>query len=231
MLEYPLVLPVQPDPPTYGTSLYRLLEHGLIGDQEYKGLEIGDFIKELYEFVYSPHVDQAFNCALGAYFSNKYSMGVFRGDASDDMGVQECVQQAKKKPLDKKYWSEMATDTWMHIDNVRQWEQYRKLVAETKRLNQQSRDEFVAARLEEFDFNTALDKEAALWDWNPLFHYCALNPKVRQRLSPLPWRHDRLEAEEAVQSILTSRTRRPEIPPQARLLKIYVHCKGLRDRY
>lgn len=101
---------------------------------------------------------------------------------------------------------------------------------ETKLLNQNARTEFVEAKLKEFDFNTALEKEATLWDWNPLFHYCALNPKIRERLSPLPWRHDRTEAEDVVQAIVARRTPRPDIHPQARLLKIFMHCKGLRDR-
>lgn len=228
---FPLVdLPTQPQPHRYVTGLARLVEHGLLGDKDYKSFVIGDFMKELFCFVATEGSRAAFDRALGAYVIQRYERGGLKEFADDDIQVQDCVKQGKKVPLDQKYWSEVLTDTFMYLDTERQWDDYHRASKLIMSENAQHRREYVERKLKEFDFSKALEREAAIWDWNPLFHYCALNPVIRARLGPLPWSHSDDEARMFLRNLCQSRTKRVEVPDEARLCKLFVHCNGRRDR-
>lgn len=146
------------------TGLARLLQYGLMGGQDYKNLEIEEFIKTVFEFVYTKGAAHHFDRALGAYFSDLYKLGVFKKDADDDLACHKCVQEAKKVPLDKAYWSSTATDTYMYLENVCHWHEYTLQEARARQDNEKFLQDYVEAKLAEFDFSRALEKEAASSD-------------------------------------------------------------------
>lgn len=231
IVAFPLVnLPTQPHPHRYTMGLARLLEHGLLGDKDSKSFVIGDFMKELFTFVATEGSRDAFDRALGAYVISRYERGGLREFADDDIQVQDCVKQGKKVPLYQRYWSEVFTDTFLYLETERQWDDYHRASKFIMSDNAQRRKEYVARKLRDFDDAKALEREAALWDWNPLFYYCALNPLVRGRLAPLPWSHNAEEAQEFLLRLSASRTAAVGVPDEARLLKLFVHCNGRRDR-
>jgi hypothetical protein len=76
--------------------------------------------------------------------------------------------------------------TFEHYENVRAHDEYVTQCGRERLEVERRRQSIVAERLKEYDNNRAAERERAVWSWHPLYHMCAVNPRLQQRLPPLP---------------------------------------------
>jgi hypothetical protein len=88
----------------------------------------------------------------------------------------------------------------------------------------------IAERLKEFDARVAADRERIVWSWYPLYHMCARNRRLEERLPPLPWSHSADEAVNLRQALSHDRTPVLTKPIEAHLLRLYLVANGIHFR-
>jgi hypothetical protein len=88
----------------------------------------------------------------------------------------------------------------------------------------------VAERLKEFDSRRTTDRERAVWSWHPLYHMCATNSRLEERLPPLLWSHSADEAVNVPKGLSYERTPVLTKLAEARLLQMYMVANGIHFR-
>jgi hypothetical protein len=108
--------------------------------------------------------------------------------------------------------------TFEHYDSVHAHDEYVTRCGRERLEVERRRRSSVAVRLKEYDDNRAAERERAVWSWHPLYHMCAVNPRLQQRLPPLPWVHSTDEAAKVRKLMSGERTSSVNVPGEARLL-------------
>jgi hypothetical protein len=121
--------------------------------------------------------------------------------------------------------------TFKHYESVRAHDEYVTRCGRERLEVERRRRSIVAEHLKEYDDNRTAERERAVWSWHPLYHVCAVNPRLQQRLPPLPWVHSADEAAKVRKRLSHKRTSSVNVPGEACLLRLYMLINGIFARY
>lgn len=72
-----------------------------------------------------------------------------------------------------------------------------------------------------------VDREKTVWSWHLVYHICATNSRLEERLPPMPWNHFVDEAVNVHKALSYERTPSLTKPAEARLLRLYMVANGI----
>jgi hypothetical protein len=121
--------------------------------------------------------------------------------------------------------------TFEHYESVRVHDEYETRQGRERLELERSRRSIVTKRLKEYDDKRAAERERAVWSWHPLYHMCAVNPRLQQRLPPLPWVDSADEADKVRKLLSHERTLSVNVPGEARLLRLHMLINGIFVKY
>ena len=232
--EFPLRLPPTPSPRTLRTGLFDLMAHGLVDTDVFAQLQQvdeGTFLNEVIHLIQREKASEFFFRAFGAWMVRDTSHDVNAVDANVNMleEMKELCQECMKTPRDIGFWSTVSRRTWVYMRNSREWTQYDQQAKATTADVHNKRQQFVEEHVAAFQQARAIDREAVVWDFNALFHYCGNNTILRSILPPLPWSHSEVEAREVIRRLTTVTFKKAIVPSEARLLKLFFVTSGKTD--
>ena len=121
--------------------------------------------------------------------------------------------------------------TFKYYKNVRDWDDYETACGRERLKVERRRRTIIAECLKEFDVRHAADRERTVWSWHPLYHMCAINRHLEERLPPLLWNHSANKAVNFHKALSYEKTPTPTKPTEARLLSLYMAVNGIYFRH
>ena len=79
--------------------------------------------------------------------------------------------------------------TFQYYESIRAWDDYKTACGREHLEVERQREIVVAEHLKEFDVRRVVDREKTVWSWYLLYHMCATNHHLKERLLPFLWSH------------------------------------------
>lgn len=114
--------------------------------------------------------------------------------------------------------------------NVHDWKKHEEAVDAQRLHNARLKEKFIADRVAAWEESKAGELEEVSWGWNPLYHICAKNPAVSERLPPMPWKHNETEARDVVKALGTRRTLPVGAGLEAKIIRVFLLVHNIRYR-
>lgn len=114
--------------------------------------------------------------------------------------------------------------------NVHDWKKHEEAVDAQRLHNARLKEKFIADRVAAWEESKAGELEEVSWGWNPLYHICAKNPAVSERLPPMPWKHNETEARDVVKALATRRTPPVGAGLEAKIIRVFLLVHNIRYR-
>jgi hypothetical protein len=85
--------------------------------------------------------------------------------------------------------TDLVQATFEYYESVRSQDDYETACGRERLEVERRHGTIIAERLKEFDASRVADRKRTVWSWYPLYHICATNRHLEERLPPLPWSH------------------------------------------
>lgn len=213
------------------TPLYVLLEGGLVPEEFLRTIDsLPNLTAAVSNIVGNGENSERFWIALGKTVGNKdISIELF--DSMRPFMMEISGVLAKQKVDGNQDWERHILATWKYMERNQEADRHELDMARRRQENEALLHAEFNKRVDAYNQFMAEEMEAATWDFNLLFHFCARNKIIRELLPRMPWKHDKDEAIRVVQALKEAAIPAVAPPPEVRLLKCWFVCNGFNRRY
>lgn len=124
----------------------------------------------------------------------------------------------------------LADESMDYYVNVHQWKKHEEAVDAQRIHNARLKETFVSDKVAAWKQSMAGEMEQVSWGWNPLYHICAKNAAVSERLPPMPWKHNETEARDVVTALATRRTLPVGAVLESKIIRVFLLLNNIRYR-